>query len=269
MTSSVSGKLFEFENNQLAFRRLGHGKSMLLAFHGFGQTGQVFTELEKTLGERYTILAVDLFFHGGSRYEASQLLTKSYWQKMLNAFLNSEHVDQFSLLGFSMGGRFALVTAECFSDRVDELFLIAPDGVTRSIWYELATTTSAGRWLFQYVLAHLSVLSTVGHLLTRLGLLNRTVMRFAELSLGTSDQRDLVYKSWIQFRFIRPDLKRISQLLNQQAIAVHFFIGAFDRIIPGRYILPLTRGLSQYQLTVLRTGHNRLIELTGAKLSTP
>lgn len=269
MTSAVSGKLFEFENSQLRFRRLGHGKSMLLAFHGFGQTGQVFTDLEKTLGERYTILAVDLFFHGESRYDASQLLTKSYWQKMLNAFLTSEHVDRFSLLGFSMGGRFALATAECFSNRVDELFLIAPDGITRTIWYELATTTSAGRGLFRYVLAHLSVLNVIGHLLTRLGLLNRTVMRFAELSLSTSEQRDLVYNSWVEFRFIRPDLKRISQLLNQHPVAVHFFIGAFDRIIPGRYILPLTRGLSQYQLTVLRTGHNRLIELTGAKLSTP
>ena len=43
-------------------------------------------------------------------------------------------------------------------------------------------------------------------------------------------------------------------------------MGAFDRIIPGSYILPLTDLLHQYELTALKTGHNHLIELTAEEL---
>ena len=91
-------------------------------------------------------------------------------------------------------------------------------------------------------------------------------MRFAELSLGTPEQRERVYQSWTQFRLISPDLDHIAALLNNHAVRVRFFTGAFDRIVPGSYILPLSKQLRHYDLTVLRTGHNRLVELTAEQL---
>ncbi|QIP11575.1 alpha/beta hydrolase [Spirosoma aureum] len=259
-------KLFTLENNQLAYRQVGYGPATLIAFHGFGQTGHVFAGLEKLLGQQYTIIAIDLFFHGHSRYGHTQLLTKAAWQSLIGAFLHSQQIDRFSIIGFSLGGRFALTMIEAFATRVDQLILIAPDGITYNQWYWLATGSSVGRWLFRYMLTHLSLLNSLGHSLTRLGLLNRTVMRFVEISLGTPEQRDLVYQSWTQFRLIRPDLNQIGNLLNEKPIQVRFFTGAFDRLVPGRYIIPLTKLLRRYELTVLQTGHNHLIELAGQRL---
>ena len=92
-------------------------------------------------------------------------------------------------------------------------------------------------------------------------------MRFAELSLSTSNQRALVYTVWTQFRLIASDINTVSALLNQYTVRVQFFVGAFDRIIPGTYILPLIDQLQRYELTALKTGHNHLIELTAEKLS--
>ncbi len=258
--------LFPFEKGQIAYRTFGYGPAVLLAFHGFGQTGQVFMPLEKHLGSQFTVFAVDLFFHGNSRYAGSQLLSKTDWQKLIAAFLQANHIERFSLMGFSLGGRFALATVEGFADRLDQLILIAPDGIRRSFWYRLATGSALGRSLFRYTLQHLSVLNAVGHTLTRLGLLNRTVMRFAEISLSTPRQREQVYQSWTQFRRIRPDLNDISNLLNTIRIRVRFYTGAFDRIVPGTHILPLTKRLKQYEQTVLKTGHNRLIDLTAEQL---
>lgn len=256
---------FAFESHQISYRKFGTGASVLLAFHGFGQSSQVFSLLEAWQGGRFTVYAIDLFFHGNSYYKGDTLITKPIWHHLITAFLAEQRINRFSLLGFSLGGRFALATVEAFADRLDELILLAPDGITRSIWYQLATSSAAGRRLFEYFLSHLSLLNGLGHALTRLGLLNRTAMRFAEISLGTPQQRELVYQSWTQFRLIQPDLLLMSQLLIKQSIPVHFFTGAFDRIVPGSYLLPLTKRLNNYQLTVLRTGHNHLIELVAQK----
>lgn len=263
----MTAEFFEFASSRIAFRRFGNGPLTLIAFHGFGQTSQVFSSLEKTIGRDYTILAIDLFFHGDSQYSLLQLLTKQHWQKLLEAFLTVHRIERFSIMGFSLGGRFALALAERFADRLDALFLVAPDGITRSFWYELATSTAAGRWLFRFFLNHLTMLNALGHALTRLGLLNRTVMRFAEISLGTAEQRDLVYQTWTQFRYIWPNLQQISEQLNQFSVKVNFFIGAFDRIVPGYFIIPLTNQMRHYTITTLKTGHNHLIDLAGKQLS--
>ncbi|GAB3707026.1 hypothetical protein GCM10027592_40790 [Spirosoma flavus] len=254
--------IFSFEGNQFAYRKFGNGPSILLAFHGFGQTSQVYSPTANQIGRQYSVFAIDLFFHGQSQYVVSQLLTKKNWNKLLKAFLDEQKIHRFSLMGFSLGGRFALTMAEEFADRLDQLILIAPDGITRSNWYELATSSVLGRKAFRYVLAHLPVLTTFGHALTQLGLLNRTVMRFAEISLGTSARRELVYKSWTQFRLIHPDLSLVSKSLNDSVVRIRFFTGVYDRIVPGSYILPLTKRLRRYELTILETGHNHLIEMT-------
>ena len=218
-------------------------------------------------GNQFTVFAMDLFSHGNSQYVSRELLTKTDWQRLIGAFLQSQDIQRFSLVGFSLGGRFALATVEAFADRLDQLILIAPDGITRNGWYSLATNSGVGRRLFRYLLRHLPMLTAIGHTMTRLGLLNRTVMRFAEISLGTVEQRDLVYRSWTQFRLIHPDLNAIGSLLTTYPVQVRFFTGAFDRLVPGTYILPLTKRLRQYELTIFKTGHNHLIELAAEKLS--
>ncbi|MBD2754773.1 alpha/beta fold hydrolase [Spirosoma validum] len=259
-------QLFPFEGHSVAYRKVGHGPATLLAFHGFGQTSQVYLPIEKHLGDRFTVFAIDLFFHGHSRYVGSQLLAKKDWYRIIQAFLLEQCIDRFSLMGFSLGGRFALTTADNFSDRIDQLILIAPDGITRSFWYELATGSKLGRRLFRYVLRHLPLLHGLGHILTQVGLLNRTVMRFVEISLSTFDQREQVYKSWTQFRRVQPNLDLVGKRLTTNEVRVYFFTGAFDRLVPGAYILPLTKKLRNYELTVLKTGHNRLIELATEQL---
>ena len=265
--SAVGVRKFLFEGNQIAYQKIGDGATVLLAFHGFGQSNQAFSSLETPLGGQFTIFAIDLFFHGNSKYAGSQLLTKADWHRLVAAFLQAHHITRFSLMGFSLGGRFALATVEAFADRVDQLFLIAPDGITHNIWYRLATSSAPGRRLYRYVLRHLTLLSKMGHTLVWFGLLNRSLMRFAERSLSRPKQRHQAYQSWTQFRKIKPDLNAIAKALNNSPVQIQFFIGAFDRIVPGTYILPLTKKLRHYQVNSLPTRHNHLIDLTGAILA--
>ncbi len=267
MIEAAGVLFFEYNESRLAYRAFGNGPGILLAFHGFGQSGRVFEPFRREVGRQFTVLAIDLFFHGGSRYAGAELLTKTDWQRLVRAFLDARGVNRFSLMGYSLGGRFALATAEAFADRLDGLILIAPDGITRNVWYRLATGSAAGRSLFRLGLRHLPVLHGIGNALVRLGLLNRTAMRFVNVSLSTPQQRRLVDQIWTRFRFIRPDLSRLGQLLNQPSVKVWLFVGAFDRIVPGSSVLPLTNRLKRYQLIILKTGHNHLIELAANSLA--
>ena len=204
MTEADDVLFFDYEGNRLAYRICGNGPAPLVAFHGFGQRSDVFWPIPEAVSRQFTVYTVDLFLHGDSRYVGSSLLTKTSWQQLIGAFLDAHQIHRFSIMGFSLGGRFALPLIESFADRLDQVILIAPDGITHTLWYRLATATRAGRGLFRYVLRHLSTLNRLGHALVRVGLLNRTAMRFAELSLSTPEQRKLVYDTWTQFRLIYP-----------------------------------------------------------------
>jgi pimeloyl-ACP methyl ester carboxylesterase len=256
--------LFHHQAYQLAYRQLGTGSQIALAFHGFGQTGIVYSPLAAAGGEVYTIYAIDLFLHGDSKRANTGYLLKKEWCDCIAAFLTDRQIDRFSVVGYSLGGRFALTLAEYFADRIDKLVLMAPDGIQFSRWYGLATQSMVGRAVFQYAMRQLPVLHRVGQGLVRLGLLRPALLRFAEVSLATSAQRQLVYDAWIQFRHIKPDLNRIADELTRRDVHVHLIAGIYDQIVPASYLLRLIRLLDRYTLTLLPTGHNRLIEKSAA-----
>ena len=241
--------------------KLSNGPVPLLAFHGIGQDHRVFKPLAQQLEGRYAVYAFDLFFHGSQPAPASDdVLTKQRFQEIIQAFLHHHQVDRFAVLGFSMGGRFALSTAEAFPKHTTELILLAPDGVTISPWYRMATNTGLGRQLFRYFLKHMPLFHRFGQLFLALGLINRSVLRFAESTLATPEQRESVYNAWVYFRKLQFDHQKLSFSLNNHPVRVRFFAGYFDQVLPVSYIHPLSQQLHAYELTVFKTGHNRLLE---------
>ena len=241
--------------------KLSNGPIPLLAFHGIGQDHRVFEPLARALEGRYALYAFDLFFHGTQPPDVTDdVLTKPAYQQIIQAFLNQHQIERFAVIGFSMGGRFALATAEAFSSQLDELILLAPDGITISPWYRIATDSRLGRWLFRYLLKHTPVLHRLGQFFLSIGLINRSALKFAENTLATAEQQQSVYNSWVYFRNLRFNHRSLSALFNQQSMRIRFFVGYFDQILPTSFLTPLTRRLQSYELTVLKTGHNRLIE---------
>ena len=253
----------------LHLTRFGNGPRALLAFHGIGQDGSCFASFaESSVNTDYTIYAVDLPFHGQTSwpFDAMNPISKTDWNVLITRILLENNIERFTVAGFSMGGKFALVTAELFPDRVDELWLLAPDGITVSPWYWLATHTAAGRWLYRLFVVRIRLLTRIGKPLVRLGLIDRSLLRFAESTLATREQRLRVYRSWVTFRHINPALTALADSLNRYNIKTRIFLGAFDRVLPAHYVLPLTDRLHRYELTVLKTGHNRLVDLVGGVL---
>ena len=257
----LSNNFFTFDSCQLHYVKAGHGPKAILVFHGFGQNHQTFEKLVGFVPEEYTIYNFDIFFHGESKWnKGEQLLTKEFWKELWTAFLNQEKIDRYSLIGFSMGGKFALASYKVTPTRVDHVILLAADGIQKNFWYAFATSSSLIRKLFKSMILHPGRFHRISKLIHKIGLIDNSLLRFVESQMNTEAKRNQVYHSWIVFRTLAFDVKLLAQTLNLNQTEVFCITGKFDRMIPPHFMNKLTKRLHQFRHDTLDVGHTTLIE---------
>lgn len=248
-----------YKNSSLTYQKSGHGEKVLLLFHGFGQHHKIFETLTVALSPHYTLYAFDLFFHGQSKWEGEIPLEKETWREIILQFLSTNKIERFSVLGFSLGGKFTLATLELFPDRIEKVFLLAPDGIKTNFWYSLATYPLLLRRFFKSMILKPGRLHALTSLLHTLHVVDNGLLRFAESQMDTREKRERVYYSWVVFRHLTFDMKTIARLIQTHSIPLTLVVGKHDKIITTSNMQHLLRHLKDYQLEVLDTGHNGVI----------
>lgn len=244
---------------ELFYTKLGNGKEILLLFHGFGQDNTAFTPLAQSLSHRYTCYIFDLYFHGKSTWaHDEQPLEKKEWRAILQQFLLENQIDSFSLLGYSMGGKFVLATLEAYADRIHKVFLLAPDGVKTSFWYNLATYPIVLRKVFKSMINHPERFLSISKTLNRIGVVDKGVLRFAEHQMNTIEKRQRVYYSWVVFRKLKFNTRALAARINQYTIPVTIIVGKYDKVITPASMNSFVKLLHEPRLIVIETGHNFL-----------
>ena len=268
MWKKIAKNHWVYGRYRLYYQTYGQGKEIIVAFHGYGQDQQVFREMGQRLGSRYTLYGIDLFFHGGSSWlSRGTSLSNTEWCAIIQHFLQSQQVVRFSLMGYSLGGKFALTLVECFAERIDRLFLIAPDGIKVSFWYRFASATMLGNYLLRVSVTRPRFLFTAIKVARRFTLVNKGMLKFVQGHMDTPKKRYAVYCRWTVLRGIKPDLPRVIRRCNRQAIEVHFYVGQFDRVIKAKNIVSLHKKLKHSEIHVLPSGHTTLIHATAQHLS--
>jgi pimeloyl-ACP methyl ester carboxylesterase len=248
-----------YKNSSLAYQKSGHGEKVLLLFHGFGQHHMVFEILTETLAPHYTLYAFDLFFHGQSKWNGETPLEKETWREIMLQFLTENKIERFNILGFSLGGKFTLATLELFPDQIEQIFLLAPDGIKTNFWYSLATYPLLLRRFFKTMILKPGRLHALTSILHTLRVVNNGLLRFAESQMDTKEKRERVYYSWVVFRHLKFEMKTIAGLIKGYSIQLTLIVGKHDKIITTKNMQQLLRHLKDYQLEVLDTGHNGVI----------
>ena len=244
----------------LSYFKYGSGPSVVLAFHGFGQTHVVFEDLAKAMGEQYTIFSIDLFFHGKSKWGYGEApLEKSFWKAIMETFLQKEEIERFGVMGFSMGGKFLLACLEEFSSKVESITLLAPDGIKTSFWYSLATYPLLFRRLFKSMIDHPGRFYGIAKVAHTFKLIDKGILRFVESQMNTHEKRERVYLSWVVFRHFKFKTPAIAQIINFNGIPVTLVIGSHDKIITAKNMKPLLSKLPHAKLHVMESGHNNVI----------
>jgi pimeloyl-ACP methyl ester carboxylesterase len=226
-----------------------------------GQDFSCFQKFAQTFDNQYTTYLFDLPFHGKSEVKES-IITKEIWKEYLNKILVENQIKNFSIISFSMGGRFALATLEAFSERIEEGILLAPDGVTEDPFYVLATRFGFTRKIFKKVVHNQHKFHGFASMLARVGITDNSVLKFAKMMVDTSEKREQLIKAWIGFHQLKFDMKKLSQLINNQKVTIRIFMGKYDKLLPIQNVYPLTKHLENKEFIILESSHARLVDKT-------
>ncbi|MEQ8582719.1 MAG: alpha/beta hydrolase [Marinoscillum sp.] len=254
----LAAYLMELTNTSLFYRKSGNGPHPVILLHGFGQEHTAFDSWLTALEANHTVYAFDHYYHGQSTREDSPL-SIAQWKHQFEDFLLREDITKFSIVGFSLGGRFALVTTTLFPERINRLILIAPDGIFRSIWFRVATS-APGNPLFRYLMLHPDRFNTLLNVFKQLGITSSAMVRFAQKELQGKDNRKRVYRTWTYFKPIQLPISAVAKVINQHRIQTHLILGTLDTIIPPDKIIPKTTKIRTLETHKLPYKHHHMIE---------
>jgi pimeloyl-ACP methyl ester carboxylesterase len=238
----------------------GQGEDVLLAFHGYGQDNTWFEHVAELLGDKYTILAFDLAYHGNQKnFEHGFIFDKEYAQKWLKQISSDLKKEKLGFIGYSIGARIALSMASWSKERVSEIYLLAPDGMPVSKTYKLLTGTWVGVSLFRGFIKHPGIAFGLINLGKSTKLLNPKVALFFKNEIATIENRQQLFDTWMAYRKALPDYKTLKNCLKENRLPITCILGKQDRVIPWKKTRSFAIShLPGIELIELDLGHNLL-----------
>ena len=253
--------VFQYKNSKLAYTVSGSGPKTILLFHGFGQSHKAFEPLQASLIDTHTVYNFDLYFHGKSEWcNGEKPLQKAFWNEMFQQFLIEHNIKSFSICGFSIGCRFVMTIVEGFTEQIEDIYLLAPDGINRSFWYTISTYPYLLRRVFKSMILHPSLFRTIIHTLFELRLMKKGLLKFAEHQMNTVEKRRKVYFSWVVFRHLFCDMNEFTELVNGKKIPVMVVVGRKDQVITASSLKGFVKKIGDARFEILEIGHAGLLK---------
>jgi pimeloyl-ACP methyl ester carboxylesterase len=259
-----------YKNSRIHYRQFGFGPRLLFCFHGYGRESYTFAVLEIKLGAVFTIIAIDIPFHGLTDWKDELVFNPGYLTECILSIrkrLNKDKI-KFSLLGFSMGGRIALHITQLLPTQIDQLTLLAPDGLSFNFWRWLGSETWIGSKLLHYTIQHPAWLKGLVNKAEKWHVIHRSLADFIGYYINDEEHRKTLYRRWISMRRFMPASKKLKPLIKKNHIRVRMLFGAFDRVIPYQGGEKFMRGIEALAtLEVVDAGHNLLSESHAGKIA--
>jgi len=243
------------------YRYGGSGPTPLICFHGYGETSLHFDFLEKKLGGRFSIIAIDLPFHGQTVWNEKYVLPGAL-ADITQRILEQLHLggEQLHLLGFSLGGRLALCVLQELPQKVSKLVLLAPDGLKVNFWYWLATQSAVGNALFKFTMKRPGWFLGMLRAGNRLRLINQSIFKFVQYYIHDEKVRKDLYQRWTGLSKCTPDAVALKNILSKGGIQIRLLYGKYDRIITQQTGKKTLNSLPGCTIEVLDCGHQVLHE---------
>lgn len=249
--------LIEFGRSKLYYMKEGTGTKTLLFFHGFGQDHTLFRTWVNKLKGDFTIYSFDLYYHGLS-IRPNNRLSKSEWLSTFNEFLQKENISNFSICGYSLGGRFVLATAMLFPKNIEYMILLAPDGIYKSPWYRFATSL-VFKGIFKFFMKRPATFNNLLNSFEKYKLANPSLIRFAKKELGPKENRIKVYQSWVYLKPLKYSKAYIIKSLNRSNIKTLLCVGSRDNIVPQHSLERVFSNISNTEIHITPAKHHELI----------
>ncbi len=244
-----------YKNHPLHYERYGHGPQLLICLHGIAGRGKLFENVTRPLWDDYTVLALDLPFHGPTEWY-SELYTDEELAEVLRLFLQQENHERCSLMAHSMGGRLVLGLLPHLAAQLDALYLFSPGGFQyvftgSRIWWPLG----ARNWVrrrFEEPEGFVKVL----HGADRMKLVGRNLYLMLLQQVDTPARRARLLRSWASlYYFPMRATKEHLRLLEAYQIPIYFFYGDRDQITPVRHAQQFMKRYPLAELEIVSGNH--------------
>ena len=252
---------------QLEYKHKSHpGLPWVVFLHGFDQDFRAFNEVYEALEGKCSFLSLHIFFHGESDIDSNIPLEPRDWKAIIEKLFSSLHIEKAHWMGFSMGGKFTLISLQLMPHLFSEVTLLAPDGIVMNPWYRFATQNFIGRFCLRLMLQYMPFLRFVFLAFSKIGLIKSSLGRFTKHQLSSPEKRELVLNVWIRFRKIWPLEKIWRQHIKDQKIPVGIVLGKYDSIITVSKFRNKRKEMKEVHWVELKAGHSNLIEKFGRTL---
>ncbi len=256
----MESRMISYKSSRVLCRSFGSGNKMALCFHGYGETAESFSFLEKYVGSEYRFYAIDLPFHGNTEWNEGLNFTADDVLQILKEIPGLME-QRLTLIGFSLGGRVALSLYELIPEKIEKMILMAPDGLKINFWYWLTTQTLIGNKLFAFTMKHPDWFFAFLKLINKIGFVNTSIFKFVSYYIGNEKVREQLYSRWTALRKLKPSLSKIKSLIRKYHTGVHLVNGKYDRIILPDRGKKFQEGIEEFcSIQIIRSGHQVLHE---------
>ncbi len=252
---------------QLHYLRMGSGKRLLIAFHGYGNDAGLFAPFADYLGHEFTLISVDIPHHGQSKWPENKPFTLGQLKILIETFKKEARVEKVSLIGYSIGGRVCLSIIEQMPESIDSAVLISPDGLVFNPFYYFVTRSFVGKGLFRNFLKNMKRYLPLVDWLKERKIISASRYKFGMYYLQTEESREFLLQVWPGMSQIVPDTRRLKAAIKQYHIPVHIFMGAYDKVIPIAEGKQFERGMKTVKLHIVEKGHQLLDNDTIPKIA--
>jgi pimeloyl-ACP methyl ester carboxylesterase len=243
------------------YHEYGTGAKPMLAFHGYGMTGKQFHVLKDSILTKYHVYGFDHFFHGESALEGwaeehilagmPKALVKSYLEEWFKVYGK----QKVSLMAYSIGARLALILLEEFPEWIDEIILMAPDGLSVYKGFDFLTNKPAGKYFFRNATKSKWIAPALLRNLRRLRVIDDNLYNIAYNEIDTAGKRLDVYYTLNLIRLLQPETDKVALLMNQHQIKCTLIFGRDDKLFPKSAAIPFITRLEKVEVHEVALGH--------------
>jgi pimeloyl-ACP methyl ester carboxylesterase len=243
------------------YHEYGSGSKPMLAFHGYGMTGRQFHVLERSILQEYHIYGFDHFFHGESKLSGwtETQITTGMPRKMVREYAEEwfkvHGRQRFSVMGYSIGANIALILVEEYADLIDEVILMAPDGLAVYKGFQILLHKPWGRYMFKTATKSKWLAPSILKVLKKANFIDDSLYQIAYNEIDTEQKRQDVYYTLNLIRLLKPDAAKTAQLIDQYHIKCRLIFGKYDNLFPMKAALPFIQTLKNAEVHEVDMGH--------------
>ncbi|MBS1523694.1 MAG: alpha/beta hydrolase [Bacteroidetes bacterium] len=257
------------------YHEYGSGDKPMLAFHGYGMTGKQFHVLKDSILTQYHVYGFDHFFHGESALEGwteehilagmPKTLVKNYLEEWFKIYGK----QKVSLMAYSIGAKLALILLEEFPEWIDEIILMAPNGLSVYKGFDFLTNKPIGKYFFRNATKSKWLTPSLLKTLRRLRFIDDSLYNIAYNEIDTEKKRLDVYYTLNLIRRLQPDTDKIIKLLEHHPIKCTIIFGRDDKLFPKSAAKSFTDRLTKAEIHEVPLGHWLVVPALDEYLASP